>query len=107
MESGDKTPLFILLADLADKDDAAPLSKHEGCWERRIGKDWWIAVNGHEEDKKCSRGAQVPFGHCYVEYLGFPAGLFSPFGGTIAAGAVANEEAFAKALEDEIHKEAA
>src|SRR5262245_53364305 len=99
MDLGDKAPLFLLLAELAKKDGASPISKQKGCWERQIGADWWVAVNGHEAAHKCSRGARVEFGHCYVEHLGFPAGLFTPYGGVMAAGNVVNEEAFAQALE--------
>lgn len=93
-----KEPLFMLLARLATKDDAAPLNKHPGCWEREIG-EWWIAVNGHEDAIKCSHGAEVPPFNCYVEFNGWPAGLFDPLGGIIAAGAAANEETFAAAVE--------
>ena len=98
----EKEPLFILVAKVAQKDDAAPLHKHAGCWERQIGDHWWIAVNGHTEPKKCSKGADVPPFNCYVEFNGLPAGQFDPFGGIIAAGDVDNEEAFAAALEAEI-----
>ena len=96
-----KEPLFMLLARLATKDDAAPLNKHPGCWERGIGS-WWIAVNGHRDAIKCSHGAEVPPFNCYVEFNGWPAGLFDPRGGIIAAGDAANEETFAAAVEAEI-----
>jgi hypothetical protein len=97
-----KKALFLLIADLAIKDDMAPLNKHEACWERQVGEHWWIAVNGHKENKKCSHGTKVPPFNCYVEFNGWPAGLFDPFDGIIAAGSVGNEEAFAAALEAEI-----
>jgi len=98
------TPLFVLIGQLAEKDGVMPLPEHRkhGCWERKVGNEWWIAVNPHEDIKRCSRGANVDSGYCYVEYMGFPAGLFTPWGGSIAAGTVANEETFAKALEEEI-----
>lgn len=98
-------PLFFLLAKLATKDDAAPLNKHPGCWERAIGDLWWIAVNGHLDTIKCSHGAKVPPFNCYVEFNGWPAGLFDPMGGIIAAGDAANEETFAAAVEAEIGKD--
>ncbi len=97
----DKEPIFMLLAKLAEKDGAAPLHKHDGCWERQIG-EWWIAINGHRDERKCSHGAPVPPFNCYCEFNGWPAGLFGPYHGIIAAGSIANEEAFAAAIEAEI-----
>lgn len=93
-----KEPLFILLSKLAVKDGAAPINKNPGCWERQIG-EWWIAVNGQQDTEKCSHGAEVPPFNCYVEFNGWPAGLFDPTGGIIAAGDAANEETFAAAVE--------
>lgn len=98
----EKDCLFILLAKLAEKDGASPLTKHAGCWERQVGEYWWIAVNGHRVPMICSHGPSVPPIHCVVEFNGWPAGLFNPLGGIIAAGDVANEETFAAALEAEI-----
>jgi len=100
------TPLFVLIGQLAEKDGVMPLPEHRPhtCWERRVGDEWWIAVNPHTEEKRCSRGANVPFGNAYVEFCGFPAGLFTPFGGTMAAGKVANEVTFTEALKAELAK---
>jgi|SRR5262245_9751187 len=106
MDHPSTKPLFVLIGELAEKDGVMPLHEHRQhtCWERKVGNEWWIAVNPHEGTKRCSRGANVDFGHCYVEFMGFPAGLFTPWGGTIAAGTVANEESFAAALEAELAK---
>jgi hypothetical protein len=101
MTMTEKEPLFILLARLAEKDNAAPLNKHAGCWERQIG-EWWIAINGHRDEVKCSKGPRVPPFNCYCEFNGWPAGIFDPHGGVIAAGAAANEETFAAAIEAEL-----
>ena len=98
----DKKPLFVLLAELGIKEDAAPLTKHAGCWERQIGKLWWVAVNGHDTPMKCSKGQEIKPFHCYVEFNGWPAGVITPYGGTFAAGDAANEESFAAAIEAEI-----
>jgi hypothetical protein len=100
--TGKKKALFVLLCELAEKDDAAPLLKHAGCWERQIDEHWWIAVNGHREEKQNSHGGMVPPFNCMVEFNGWPAGLFDPYNGIIAAGEAANEETFAAALEAEI-----
>lgn len=106
----DKKPLFVIIGELATKDGAIPLNKHDGVWTRQIGEHWWIAVNGHDETLPASSpdGASsgVPFDvepfHCYVEYNGWPAGVFTPMGGTFAAGEAGNEETFVAALEAEI-----
>lgn len=97
-----KKSLFELFCELAKKDDAAPLDKHAGCWERKLDEQWWFAINGHKNAIRCARGPEVPPFNCYVEFNGWPAGSFDPFGGIMAAGGQANEEAFATALEAEI-----
>jgi hypothetical protein len=94
-------PIFILLAKLAEKDGAAPLNKHQDCWERQIG-EWCIAINGHRDKRKCSHGPSVPPFNCYCEFNGWPAGIFDPIGGVIAAGEAANEDTFAAAIEAEL-----
>ena len=95
-------PLFILLAKLAEKDGVAPINRHTGCWERQIGEHWWIAVNGHKDKISCSKGPEVEPFHCYVEFNGWPAGIFNPMNGIIACGYAANEDAFAAAIETEL-----
>jgi len=104
MADDTKVPLFVLIAMLAEQDGVC-LPHVKGCWERKIGPEWWIAINGHDEAQRCSRGVNVSFGHCYVEYNGFPAGLMTPYGGVIAAGRIANEESFAEALQKELRKD--
>lgn len=90
--------VFMLLADLGIKGDASPLHKFEHCWEKQIDERWWIAMNGHREPRKCSKGTEVQPFNCYVEYNGWPAGILDPFGGILAAGECANEDTFIKAL---------
>lgn len=92
------TLAFALLADYGNRNGAAPLSKFEACWEKQIDDQWWIAMNGHLEPKKCSHGPEVKPFNCYVEFNGWPAGILDPFGGIIAAGDCANEDAFIDAL---------
>lgn len=98
----DKKSLFELFCALAQKEDAAPLNKHAGCWERKLDEQWWFAINGQNDPIKCSRGPEVPPFNCYVEFNGWPAASFDPFDGIFAAGGPANEEAFAAVLEAEI-----
>lgn len=90
---------FARLMQLGIAAGVAPLNKHAGCWEYRIDDKWEIAVNGHKEAKRCSHGVDVEPYHCYVQYNGWPAGIFNPRGGTIAAGECANENAFIAAME--------
>jgi hypothetical protein len=100
--SDEQEPLFVLLSKLAVKDGVAPISNLKGCWERQVG-DWWIAVNGHKEPMQHSHGeSKLPPFECYVEFNGWPAGVFGFDGGIIAAGEAANEETFVAALEREI-----
>ena len=94
-DDGTRRPVsvaFALLADYALALGAAPLVRHVGCWERMIGERWWVALNGHGTPARCSRGMEVPPFHAYFEHRGIPAGLITPFGGTIAAGATVHED---------------
>lgn len=95
---------FDLLAQLAIARDAVPLSKHAGCWECQIGKQWWAAINGQKAAVKCSRGPEVEPYHAYIEFNGWPAGILSPFEGTMAAGAVANEATLCQAIREELER---
>lgn len=92
--------LFMAIAELHGRDKLPPLNRLSGCWERQIGR-WWIAVNGHDQPVKCSKGAAVGAFECYVEYNGWPAGIFNPYGGVLAAGSCANEDVFLAAVRAE------
>ena len=89
---------FAKLCDMAIALGAAPMNKHAACWEHQVDAQWWVAFNGHPEAKETSKGHQVEPFHCYVEYNGWPAGIFMPYGGCIAAGEGANENTFIAAL---------
>jgi len=98
---------FLKLASLAEHDGSAPLNTLDGCWTRQIGKQWWVAINGHNEARPASspNGAskELPFQvepfHCYVEFNGWPAGILTPYGGTLAAGEAANEDTLIAAID--------
>lgn len=106
---------FDLLAQLAIALNQHPMNKHACCWVHQVDEHWTIAINGHKVPKE----AMLPGGggaitvepyHCYVEFNGFPAGSFNPFGGVIAAGECANEGTFIKAIQaaiDRSHQPAA
>lgn len=69
-----------------------------GCWELELDEHWWLAVNGHREVTRCSRGVDVQPFSAYVEFNGWPAGVFTPAGGVLAAGTLANEATLIAAL---------
>lgn len=93
---------FLVIADLANAMGVSPINKLPGLWEVELDERWRIWVNAKTEKLKTARGVEVMPFHCYVEFNGWPAGTFSPYGGVIAAGSVANEEALLVALRAKI-----
>ena len=91
--------LFKLIADLGNKTGAAPATKFDGCWEHRVNDDWWLALNAHKVEIKCSKGPEVPPFTCYLEYKGWPAGLVDPYGGTLLRIGDVSEDALIAVLE--------
>lgn len=89
---------FAALAHLCCALGASPPGQFPQCWELQIDDRWWIAFNGHEYPVTCTAGVTVEPFHCYVKFNGWPAGVFAPRGGVIAAGEVANEDAFLTAV---------
>jgi len=78
-----------------------PANQHPGCLEIRLDDHWQISFNGHQQPMPCAHGHGVkvyPF-NAYARYNGLPAGLITPFGGTIAAGEAANEVTLLAALD--------
>jgi hypothetical protein len=96
------TEAYLLIAELCIALDAAPLSKHAGCWEERIDAHWDIAMNGHKKPMQSSYGAEVAPFCAYLRYNGFPAGIASPNGGIIANGSMANEDSFIAAVKTKL-----
>jgi hypothetical protein len=90
--------VFFEIVQLGMAAGAERINELPGCWEYQVSDGWWIAVNGHREPKTCSKGAEVPPFHAYVEWCGFPAGIVGPRGGVIAAGEAANEDTLIGAL---------
>lgn len=91
--------IFEAVAILAAALGVKKINQLPGCWEHQVDARWWIAVNGHAKPTNCSRtsGPIDPY-TCYIEFDGWPAGLVSPYGGALAAGEAANEEALIVAL---------
>lgn len=102
MDSGDISAVFAGIGALASQLGVANIRELPGCWEIQIDEQWFIAVNGHKDERRCSKGARVPFAHAYVEYNGWPAGIINPYGGILAAGDCANEQALIAAIERRI-----
>ncbi len=92
------TELFAAIVGFAEKSGVREITKLPGCWEFSPAEGWWIAVNGHREPMKCSRGPEVAPFRAYVEWNGFPAGIIGPHDGVLAAGSLANESALLAAL---------
>lgn len=70
--------LFVLIAQLAKKLGKTPLNNR--LFIHRLDENWTVVVNGCGVEKGF-RAYRLPPGHCFVEYAGWPAALFSPYGG--------------------------
>jgi hypothetical protein len=95
--------LFLLLAQLAEKDGVSGVLSHRpGLWERKIDDQWTIAVNAHKEPVESlttdGMNCKVPPFHCAVWFNGRLAGMYSAYDAWMADGAAANLKAFRLAL---------
>lgn len=70
-------------------------------WERSVGA-WTLCLNGNKDGAIQWRGYSIPPFHAAVTFNDWPAGLFSPFGGSIAAGKEANEAKLIQAIQQEV-----
>ncbi len=66
-------------------------------WENQIDEHWFIKINGHSKEMQ-----EIPPFCMTIEYDGFPAGIISPFDGTMLAGEVVNEDEFIEAVEKKL-----
>ena len=90
-----------LILKLHKADGTEPISRVPGLWHHRLDDQWEFWINGHMEPQGGEEIAQkLAPGECYVKFNGWPAGLFSIItgDGVIAAGEIANYEAFCAAL---------
>lgn len=94
------------ILDLAKAHGVANIKTLPGAWEIAINDAWYLAANGQDEeiDVSAPNGMAVtlPPYHFAVWYNGWLAGLFSPYGGEIAAGEAANEQTLIRAIRDHI-----
>ena len=90
-----------LIFEIHKRDGIPGIGKLPGLWERTLDSRWKFWVNGHMETLK-TLGKETPVhpGDCYVEFNGWPAGIFSLITGegVICAGTEGNYENFCKAL---------
>jgi hypothetical protein len=90
--------VFIAIMAYAEKQGVRRINELDGCWEFSPAEGWFLAVNGHDVPKRCSKNADVPPFHAYVEWHGWPAGIVGPKSGILAAGTEANEDNLIAAL---------
>jgi hypothetical protein len=95
---------YYTVVELAAALGVKKINELEGCWERAVDEQWFVAFNGHKEPMKVSRGATLPPYEIYIEFNGWPAGVIGPDGGIIAAGDAANEKTFIAALKAAIEQ---
>lgn len=86
---------FALVVELGLALGAAPLSKHAGCWEHKLGDKWLISVNGHRSPMRNSTGVDVPPFHAAVERDGWLRMLLAPNNGVIVGDPEAEDELIA------------
>ena len=91
------TVVFGKVVELADVLGVESINDYPGCWEYRISDKWLLKLNGHPEEVD-----GIPPFHAYVEFNGWPTGVFNPWGGEIAAGEAANEDILIEALDEAI-----
>lgn len=95
--------VWALVCELALALGHRQLNQRPGCWRHELadpnGGTWAFTLNPHDTPKLIGDTATTlpPF-HLFVEWNGFPAGIVSPAGGVIAAGARANEDTCIAAL---------
>lgn len=91
-----------LILDLHKADGAIPVGEMDGLWNRKLSDEWEIWVNGQLGTMKTPEGVDVGPGDCYVEFNGWPTGIFSLITGEgeIAAGSIANYDTFCLALRE-------
>lgn len=82
---------------------AENLRRKPGAWVHRLDETWIIAINPHDEEIEVTidgtMGGRLREFEAGIWFNGWLAGLINPAGGTIAAGAGANEDNFIRALD--------
>lgn len=76
---------------------ASDLRNRPGLYVFDVDDHWRVELNAHPEEIE-----GVPGFHARVNFCDWPAGVLSPIGGVIAAGAAANEDTFIEALQERL-----
>lgn len=93
---------FVAAVEACGRLDPTPIRQRPGeVAEFSVG-GWHVAINasdaeaelGPQDGMRCA----IPPKHVGAWWNGFLAGIFSAHGGTIAAGALANEDTFIEAM---------
>ena len=100
---------FMKIIELAEHIGVQDIKSFGVPWTHFVDEHWTVAVNG--QDRSCGVYFtndnmprhmdldDLPRYHAAVWFNGWLAGIFSPVGGTFAAGTAANEETFAAAID--------
>lgn len=91
METDRVSEAFFLCVDLAMKQGNKNIK--DKLVDVTVDETWSFRVNGHAVEKD-----KIPAYHLSLSFNGWPAGIFGPKGGIIAADEAANEEALVAAL---------
>ena len=77
-------------------------------WAGNIDKNWQIAIHANKDQEvefkpEGTMGGKAEFGIMLVWFNGWLAGMLDPGGGVIAAGELANEDRFIKAIDKRLN----
>ena len=77
-------------------------------WAGNIDKNWQIAIHANKDQEvefkpEGTMGGKAGFGIMLVWFNGWLAGMLDPGGGVIAAGELANEDRFIKAIDKRLN----
>ncbi len=82
--------IWLSIIAIAEKEGVTPLNRLSEAYLLEAG-DWMLWINGTGADlSRTDAHPPIPRFNCYATFNGWPAGLFDPHGGTIAAGRIAN-----------------
>ncbi len=95
MEQDQVCTAFYAVAKLAEVLKESPI--RDKIWEHQIDRHWFIKINGYSKQVN-----GIPPYNMFIEFNGYPAGILSPFDGTIAAGTEANEDTFIEAVKKKL-----
>lgn len=91
---------FAAIVRLCEALGVRRINELPGCWEHEVS-GWQIALNGHAEPTRSSRGVTVPPYTAAITHADYLVAMHvDPAGGAWAGGDI--EDAFIAALETEI-----